>query len=742
MRETVRELELSVQPSPQPEPEGRLRPPPLLQLAVSTQDPPVADQQLQTDLLPLELQQRAKPLSIKYRLLLGVLLGFSVCAAIVALIYFVHFQGRSHHADGGAPCLSPACQWASTHLSRSADPFQHPCDYFLSTCTLNKVGRQSGQDAAAHSGNQREEVTTPQERAQSRQTHKGLGEEMIPDRKSLLLLHLRDILESNDSPGRTSLQKARRFYQSCLDTEAIEKAREEPFLQLVQTLGGWPVTQNRTDFNSTLGLLMREYATFPFFSLRVGPKEPGETANGENKIYIQIDQPDLLIPVQWNSHAEKSQSNNQAIRPFLATWERYLTLLGFQPMTWIVPVGMFTSLSSELAVATAPLPYRLSKGLLYQNMTIRELQSQAPAIDWLGCLQATFHPHPVTQDDLVLLHNLPYILQMSGIISKWATTHEMSSSNPLHWYMVLHLLHTLVPALDSRFSETAKNLSVALGSTEGVSPRWKRCVLDTESGFEQVLKNLLSEKMAHREATEMMRNVFSSFKAKLQEQRWTNKSVQMVIERVESLSPRLWTAKDTSGEAELDLIFSKVGTQSFFSNYIQLLSSRQKRRVKLLSERTEAADVAFNYGVIGFLMAKDILHMILPDIHSQSEAVRAVAECIWAHYLTVTGKKGELSLSATQQQEVWVQYSALQIALRAYQQSLKKYPSDASILGLSHTRLFLTSFSQVNCDSDKYSEFMPLEPSFLITVLCAKSDLCPASLQCLKNTQQYSVTTC
>lgn len=52
-------------------------------------------------------------------------------------------------------------------------------------------------------------------------------------------------------------------------------------------LGGWPVTQNRTDFNSTLGLLMRDYATFPFFSLRVGPKEPEETAKGENKRYIQ-----------------------------------------------------------------------------------------------------------------------------------------------------------------------------------------------------------------------------------------------------------------------------------------------------------------------------------------------------------------------------------------------------------------------------------------------------------------------
>lgn len=97
-------------------------------------------------------------------------------------------------------------------------------------------------------------------------------------------------------------------------------------------------------------------------------------------------------------------------------------------------------------------------------------------------------------------------------------------------------------------------------------------------------------------------------------------------------------------------------------------------------------------------MAKDILHMTFPDskavhmsfesthlhamefaipatfmahrllgcaaVHSQSEAVRAVAECVWAHYLTVTGKEAELSLPPAQQQEVWVQYTALQIALQ------------------------------------------------------------------------------
>lgn len=101
-----------------------------------------------------------------------------------------------------------------------------------------------------------------------------------------------------------------------------------------------------------------------------------------------------------------------------------------------------------------------------------------------------------------------------------------------------------------------------------------------------------------------------------------------------------------------------------------------------------------HYGVTGFLIAKDILHLILPDskktemkptfnfcqcsysltawipavvVYSYSATVHTVGECVWTHYLAVTEKEergGALSLSAVQQQEVWLQYSALQIALQ------------------------------------------------------------------------------
>lgn len=54
-------------------------------------------------------------------------------------------------------------------------------------------------------------------------------------------------------------------------------------------------------------------------------------------------------------------------------------------------------------------------------------QRQAPAIDWLGCLQAVFHPLSLSKDDHVLLHNLPYIVHMSQIINKWQNKPDISN---------------------------------------------------------------------------------------------------------------------------------------------------------------------------------------------------------------------------------------------------------------------------------------------------------------------------
>lgn len=302
MTETPTELELSVQTSSEPEPESGLEPQPLPQLPSNTQNLHRAQQQSQLQLSVLPQQQlpesngnhqdqsqfseEAKPLWAHHRKQLLLFVGICLCAVIVGLVYFSHrnLQSRSRgnkEADTVTPCLSPACQWASAHLSMSADPFTQPCDYFLFSCGSDwGRGRQRGQGIPGHPQNQRERG--------DRRKDRRLREEKIKDRKTALLQHLREILESNGGPAGSAEQKAKGFYHSCLDVRSIEAAREEPFLTLIQNLGGWAVSGqwNQSDFNSTLGLLMRDYATFPFFNLYVG-KDPKEISRGTNRRYIQ-----------------------------------------------------------------------------------------------------------------------------------------------------------------------------------------------------------------------------------------------------------------------------------------------------------------------------------------------------------------------------------------------------------------------------------------------------------------------
>ncbi|KAM4735883.1 kell blood group glycoprotein [Anableps anableps] len=759
-----------------PEPESRLQPPPQLQ-----QQNPLQPGQQQL----VNTERQEKSVWVTHQRLFGLLLVFFIGIAILGLVYYIHHvlhTGSGNNAAHVTPCVSTACQWAAARLAMSTDPFTQPCDYFVSTCgsktlPLKSEGKKRSHGIRGHSQNPL--ARSAEKDTQNKIEHKGLREDTNLSRKTVLLQYLRGILETNHSSNSSAVQKTKDFYHSCLDTRSLEAAGEKPFLRLIQKLGGWAVSGqwNKTDFNYTLGLLMRQYGTFPFFNLYVG-KDPNEAASNRTKRYIQIDQPDLLIPIEWNNETETSKAKTETLRPFLASCQSYLAFLGSPPSMNMVHVGTFISLSSELAVAASPLQYRLLKGQLYQRMTIRQLQSQAPAIDWLGCLQAAFHPLSLTEDDHVLLHNLPYIIQMSRIINKWLHKPEMTNSFTLHTYMVLNLLHTLMPAMDSRFSETAKNLSLALGNTEEEVPRWKYCVLETERGFDSVLTHLLSERIARQETEEIIENVFFAFIFKINELRWKDQqSFQQFIDKIYFSPPRLWSSKEISDKDDLDPLFSEVTVSSsgFFSNYLQLLSLWQKRRSKLLATQTEAADIlsvapslvsngllfpmgmfipplfhpsypkAINYGAVGFLVAKDIFHLLLPEIYSHNETMHAVGECIWTHYLNATKnaeRVGASILSAAQQEEIWLQYSALQVALEAYHHILSQNPEDTSISGLHHTELFFRSFSQVSCDTDPYSESMPLNPSFLVPVMCAMSDLCPTSPQCSVKAEQDQSQAC
>lgn len=717
----------------------------------------------------------------KYRRCLLVLFAFSLFAATLGLGIYSHLQKESQWKSAAPPCLSPACLKASEHFSVAMDPFSHPCDYFLFACGAGTNKERQRVNGSSNEDNgeldKKREVRTGglvRMRREADVQEKRDGQlNKFPDRQTALLKAIREILESPEEGVSMSAaeQKAKKFFKTCMDSESPEKVGSDPFLTLLQQLGGWAVSGEwkQKDFNTTLTLLMSQYSTFPFFSVYVGP-DSGEEQNTSNQHYIQIDEPHFQFPIDWNSKTYKSKASTRYLRPFYLSCGQYLALLGVPSFKTTQHCGLYISLSTTLAVATSPLHYRLSQKLLYHRITIQELQTLASAIDWLACLHAIFQPLPISQSDIVLVHNLPYIIHMSETISQWRVQHEMMGSGPLHTYMILSLLQTLIPALDSRFFQTMRNYSIKTGDTQEEMPRWWRCVQQTERGFDALLSHAIRERHAQKEAEELIQDVYLSLKKKLTDLSWRdNISSDFILNKIKSLNPRLSTKTNDLNHTELNHIYAEVvlKEEDFFSNYLQMLVLEQKSRSRLLSHGTRAEGLsitpsisgndiiipvgmfvlpffhssyprALNYGTLGSLMAKDLLHLLLPDIHTQANNPESESMCVWSHYLSVTKDPGQadtFSLPASKQQEVWVQYSALQVALDAYKMSFTRHPTDSSLSGLSYIHLFLSSFTKVTCDADPYREFMPFEPSFLVTVLCSNSGFCPKLLTCLNNSQ-------
>ncbi|XP_066568484.1 endothelin-converting enzyme 1 isoform X1 [Amia ocellicauda] len=654
-------------------------------------------------------------------------MGLTLIAIAVGLGIYLHSNCPSQsQSDAAHPCLALACQSASARLSASLDPSADRClDYFQYACGAHLQSRATG--------------------GQKRGRNRHIQTETAVQRV------LRSILESSNGSGPldSAQEKASRFYRSCLDTERISVLGAQPVVQLIDKLGGWTVSGRRSDFNQTLQTLMRDYSTFPFFSVYVGrdPRRPNST-----RTFIQIDQPALQIPVEWNSK-EFSTKKAESVRGLLSHLESLLSLLGVD-VAGGATAWMLLSFLSQLSQGARTLPERQRENLLYQPTSLAELQATAPAIDWQGCLNATFHPIKINQSDVIFVHDMPYLIRMSQIINLPLHSGAVQS------YMMFSLLLTMAPALDSRFTQARNRLAQAQGERLESSPRWQQCVLQTDRHFGSVLGAQLIERELSEptltEADKLIADIFSSLQTRLADLRWRDEeAMKRLLEKIHSLSPRLARYPSIN---DRDKLYSQVSVTEgeYFKNYLQTLSLSNQRKVRLLTQDTDSLSIsplsvspslsgddiifplgmflqplfhpdyprAVKFGTTGTVVARGAMHLLynhtVEGAFPSGSSPVSLAQCLLLqfHNLTAGGGRGS-------SEEQWVLHIAFQTAIQAY---MSKAAGDFSLSGLSHSQLFLTSFAQMLCGSD--SPPVTSDPVFMVNTLCANSALCSRALGC------------
>ncbi|XP_046951522.1 kell blood group glycoprotein isoform X8 [Lynx rufus] len=498
---------------------------------------------------------------------------------------------------------------------------------------------------------------------------------------------LRKILEK---PGSRHLgtgeDKAFQFYSSCVDTGAIEAEGAAPLRQVIEELGGWRISEPTCD-------LILPFHTRQSFSISC----------------VQIDQPEFDLPLK--------QEQEQKI---------YAQLFQF----------------------LRPLEQQQAQEKLFQLVTIDQLQEMAPAIDWLSCLQATFTPMSLRPSQLLVVHDLEYLKNMSQLVEEQLLKYR----DFLQSHMILGLVGTLSPALDSKFQEARRSLIQKLRELTQrppmpTSPRWMKCVEETGTFFEPTLAALFIHEAFSPKTQSAAMELFTAIKdtliTRLRRVPWMDeKTRKEAQDRVTQLQVKMggpeWALKPSLAREEYnDIQLGPSYLQSFLSCVRSLrarivqnfLQSFPQHRWQVstwgvsayysISDHVVVFPAgllqppffhpgyprAVNFGAAGSIMAHELLHIFsqlllpggCPACHTH--ALQGALLCLKRHYQSIPLPSGLFFNGSWTLLENAADIGGLAIALQAYSRRLLGYYGETILpnLDLSPLQLFFRSYAQVMC---------------------------------------------
>ncbi|XP_032161206.1 kell blood group glycoprotein isoform X11 [Mustela erminea] len=376
------------------------------------------------------------------------------------------------------------------------------------------------------------------------------------------------------------------------------------------------------------------------------------------------------------------------------------------------------------------------------------IQEMAPAIDWLSCLQATFTPMPLSPSQLLLVHDLEYLKNMSQLVEEQLSYHR----DFLQSHMILGLVRTLSPALDSKFQEARRSLIQKLGElTERPPmpsrPRWMKCVEDTGTFFQPTLAALFVREAFSPSTQSAAMELFTAIKnaliSRLRRVPWMDeKTRQEAQNRVTQLQVKMgapeWALEPSQARQEYnDIQLGPSYLQSFLSCFRSLqartvqsfLQSFPYHRWKVspwgVSAYYSIPDHvvvfpagllqppffhpgyprAVNFGAAGSIMAHELLHifyqLLLPGgcPACDTRALQGALLCMKHHYETIPLPNGTSFNGSRTFLENAADIGGLAIALQAYSKRLLWHHGETTLpnLDLSPQQLFFRSYAQVMC---------------------------------------------
>uniref|UniRef100_A0A673IUP6 Membrane metallo-endopeptidase-like 1 n=1 Tax=Sinocyclocheilus rhinocerous TaxID=307959 RepID=A0A673IUP6_9TELE len=432
-------------------------------------------------------------------------IGLSVTVLLMSWLKY-----RSN-ADSNV-CKTPQCVTAAARLLQNMDPSVEPCQNFYQYACGGWIERH-----------------------------------VIPETSSLhsvfnilrdeLEIVLKGVLEMENKDDREAFKKAKTLYSSCMnESDSLLKDKQNilnKYLSKVfwdiyclkanrhgQKTQNFDLTEQVWRLEDTLAVLNARYNKKAVFEMFVWPDD-----RDSSRYIIHVDQPALGMPSRDYYLSDGNYKKvHCAYLEFMvsiariAREDRNLTQdeeRVREDMTQVL------ELETDIANATSPAEERNDITVLYNKMTLREVQQafNLNGFNWTRYIQGIMSSVSVTvqPDEPIVVYCSPYLEKLSDVLSKHS---HRTLQNYLAWMLIMER----VSSMSRRFKDVRAHYRKALHGTTVEEARWRDCVRYVQGNMENAVGALYVRETfsgnSKRMVRDLIRKIQEAYVETLEELSW------------------------------------------------------------------------------------------------------------------------------------------------------------------------------------------------------------------------------
>ncbi|XP_022109951.1 endothelin-converting enzyme homolog isoform X2 [Acanthaster planci] len=311
---------------------------------------------------------------------------------------------------------------------------------------------------------------------------------------------IKGLIERDPQPVEpASFSQARKYYSACLDQDTINDLEATPLIDILDSLGGWPVLgsnpggnwfQSSYLFEKLWATLSSQYDVKPIIST-------GVQINIENsrEYILQVNVPDFTVPTEFRLERQK-QVSTLIPESISKDFGRHMLLLADLEdkraayLRYMIDIAvalggertgvirdMRDVLEFEKTLARHAEDASVDTDDLPETKTRSDLQLVYNEINWAHLYQyllpSSVQP-PVSSEEPIFVVSPSYLRNVDTLLGR---TDERVVAN----YMIWQLVNSLVPYLGVNYTMIyQKYLNDTFGKA-AASDRWRRCAYETNS---------------------------------------------------------------------------------------------------------------------------------------------------------------------------------------------------------------------------------------------------------------------